>query len=187
MAQDNLHLQDNSAAVGLTKHNLGESEGLGDEVPLGAADGAARVSVTEDLTSSNASVPQADISEALQKSSIAGQAQGPAESSATQPSLGTDLSGGERQRVSASPLKAAEPIAEPQQAERSKDDSSDGPTAVGAGPSRLDADISQLPERLRHIRFSGDHFRHRDRIRAATLYLHSLRTLPQAGKAYDAW
>lgn len=149
-------LQANSASVGLESNNLSHGEGpLTASGPLLAADGAVRVSARDDSPSYNAAVISVDGSEELQQSGNAGQTQGPTAASISDPHIGAEIGGKGELAGAASKPTAAEPSTKQQEAEHSHDQSADRLEAVGAGPARLDADISQLPERLRHIKFSG--------------------------------
>ncbi len=65
-------------------------------------------------------------------------------------------SGSVRQKDTDSPAIRPEPSTQPQQAGEGASQVLETPEAAGSGPSDLASAISQLPARLRHIKFSGE-------------------------------
>lgn len=62
----------------------------------------------------------------------------------------------EREEDADSKANRPAPSAQPQQPKQGAEQALDTTEAAGPGPSSLASDISQLPDRLRHIRFSGE-------------------------------
>lgn len=70
----------------------------------------------------------------------------------------TDAGTSSKERQTDTNIQAirSEPSAQPQQADKGANQVVDTLGAADAGPSSLASAISQLPDRLRHIRFSGE-------------------------------